>query len=412
MKPFLLYSILALSLTANAMLLRSRLVANRTSAGSVTPPSPKANARTSHSADLLAAAWKTRQPDNLHPLADALRATGLTERMVRAIIGAEIDSRFHDRENTLRPPGKPPQFWQQDDTVLPFKTKLARLDLAREKRKQVDDVLGPDPDATRVSAGYEHISPEKRERVRLISEDYAVMLETMRNEIGTLPLPTDGEHLRLLEAERRRDLAAFLTPEELAEDEMRVHPFAGRIRELTQFFDATPEEFRAIFAAQAAILPMNSGLPVVGLGPATSAEAQRAREAERIRLNEQLKTTLGETRYAEYVRAKEYEFQRLADLVARHGLPSNTAVQVFEVRDFVSRESNRIFDAPALDAQQKRDAMKALADNARGQITTLLGPGATEAYARQWLNRVEQGTAFTFRENGASMRPLPAPPPK
>ncbi|MEO7412010.1 MAG: hypothetical protein ABIZ81_01520 [Opitutaceae bacterium] len=141
-----------------------------------------------------------------------------------------------------------------------------------------------------------------------------------------------------------------------------------------------------------------AGLPAKAIRAAIDAE-----------LSEQLKATLGETRYAEYVRAKEYEFQRLADLSARSGLPSTAAVQVFGVRDFVSSESNRIYSDATLDLEQKRAAMKMLAGNARLQITRLLGPAAAEAYARQsnrWLNPVEQGSAVTFTENGQSSRPL------
>ncbi|MEO6569830.1 MAG: hypothetical protein ABIO94_13795 [Opitutaceae bacterium] len=420
MKRVLLYIALVLSLVSNVVLLSSHFGATASAVGPISALASKPNAplpiapADDGGGRANAAAWKARQPGNLRQLADALRAAGLTERMVRAIISTEIDTLFQDREIALRPPVKPPRFWQQDDTVLPFKAKLALLDLAREKRKLRDETLGPDPDAAQNLSGYDHIPPEKRERVRLISEDYAVMLESMRNEAGTLPLPTDGENLRLIEAERRRDLAALLNADELAEDERRVHPFASRIRELTQFFDATPEEFRAIFAVQGAILPMNSLLPGVGVPLPTSNAGRLAQEAEKARLNEQLKAALGEARYAEYVRAKEYEFQQLSDLIGRSGLPPNAAVEVFGVRDFVSTESNRIHDDNTLDVEQKRAALKALAGNARAQITALLGPAAAEAYARssnRWLNPVDQGSAVIFRENGQTTRPLGSRPP-
>jgi hypothetical protein len=416
MKTFLILALLAVSVTANGIILYRRVTTTTslTAVKQATASVPVATTDDARRPTVPPVPGGSQGDAELGPLVAALRAAGWPEHLVRAFVGAQIDEQFRAREAALHPSRKKLKFWQQDDTPVPWQTRLALLDLQREKARLRVQMLGPDPATDERGNRFDHLPPAKRDLARQITEDYTAMLETVRTEAGTLPLATDRERIKYLEAERRRDLAALLTPEELAEHDRRFSPFAERIRDQLRYFDATPAEEQAIFAAQSIQLPMRSSILGEEFAVAATPEAQRQQEAQAAQANEQLKAALGPARYEEYLRAKNYEFQQLSDLTTRAGLPDGAATQVFGVRDAASTESNRILADLALTDDQKRAALKLLADNTRAQIGAVIGPVAADAYTKtaRWLKQFEEGAAVTFRgDSGTSARFVGGRPP-
>jgi hypothetical protein len=144
------------------------------------------------------------------------------------------------------------------------------------------------------------------------------------------------------------------------------------------------------------------------LGPAAMSSINyEDRKASIQQLNDQLKTSLGPARYADYARETDRNYQQLVRLTERDNLPPDTAVRAFNVRDTVALESGRIADNPALTVEQKRTALQELAERTRTQLLGLLGPAAGPTYVqlidRQWLNVVARGSAVTFDGSSTMM---------
>ena len=122
----------------------------------------------------------------------------------------------------------------------------------------------------------------------------------------------------------------------------------------------------------------------------------RQRTAAQKELDAQMQAALGDTRYAEFTRASDREFQQLNRLAEQANLPVQAAVDAYNLRDRLSQESNRIFNDTTLSYDQKLTSLQSLAQNTRAQLIATLGPTAGDAYlksAGNWLTTVEHGAA-------------------
>jgi hypothetical protein len=177
--------------------------------------------------------------------------------------------------------------------------------------------------------------------------------------------------------------------------------------------DASEEEYLAIFKIQQ---PMSDLInPPGGLGGGYDNQAAQQRRDAQTQVNDQLKSLLGDQRYADYVRASSSEYQRLDRIAQAESIPTENVVQAFNVRDAVSTESTRIYNDSSLSADDKRAALQLLAANAKAQIVAALGPKAGDSYvqASGWISAVERGAAVSFGADGmsTSYRLLPRPKP-
>ena len=209
-------------------------------------------------------------------------------------------------------------------------------------------------------------------------------------------LPGDQAKLDLLVREKKADLAALLTPAELAAYEFATTPVPYGLRRAFKVMDATEAEYRSL-------VPYLKTIATPTVGEAASARATA-----------QAKAALGEVRYADFLRASDHEFQQLTYLTQQANLPAPTAVQALAARDTAVQESNRIAQDATLTYDQKRAALATLAQRTRTQLATTLGPTAAPAYldfASKWLTGLERGQTITLIEGRPLMRPL-APPPK
>jgi hypothetical protein len=232
------------------------------------------------------------------------------------------------------------------------------------------------------------------DQLQRIEDDYAEMGAAIRSATNGILLAEDREKLELLRRERRADLASVLSPEELGDYEMRSSPMTNTLTRQLASFNATEAEFRAIFQAQQAYSEKVSATAMTASG---NYEDRRTAQQQ---LNERLKTSLGEARYADYIRETDRTYQQLARLVQRENLPPDTATRAFNVRDSVAQESGRIADDPVLTVDQKKVALQALAEHTRNQLLGILGPAAGPTYVKivdnQWLNMVQRGNAVSF----------------
>ena len=396
MRKKLLLLALVVSVVANGVLFARR------------KPTPVAQATVSVAPrgtdSALVAAWKALRSDDLATFTAKLRAAGVADDLLRAAVRAEIERRFQLREEVLRPKRKL-KFWQRDDAPVSMETGLALLDLRREKAKLRAQLLGPEP----VLAGdtYGIVPASSRELVRRIKEDYDTMIEALRNQAGFAPTAGDREQILFLERERLRELGEHLSADDIAKLDMRTSPLTGRLREGLRNFDVTEQEFGAIFVANQGLDRYRRQTPGEDNNGVSASYA--VREADQARIKADLKAALGDGRYADYLQSQEFEYGRLVDMVHRAAIPEAAAQQAYALRAGVSTESNRIHDDSSLSYDQKRAALKALAEKTRAQMITVLGAEAGEAYGRStfWLKEVEKGGAISFRENGVSIRSLP-----
>ncbi len=378
--------------------------------------------------------WAALETDDLGSLIARLRAAGFPPEIIRAVVQAEVNARYNARLRALQDPDPNTPFWKIPSSMVAFgatsKTREEINQLQRERTKLIRDLLA-DPffatnDVTTAQRRqFGNLDRTKIDAAQRVEDDYAEMTSAIRAAMKGVTLPEDREKLALLEREKRADLAALLSPADLADYELRSSPITSLLRGQLNGFAPTEAEYRAIFQMQQALGEKNSsnGMP---LGGGDYQQRQAALE----QLETQLKTTLGEARYADYARETNYEYQQLKRIAQRENLPAETASRAFGLRESIAQQSNRIFDDTALTDDQKRSALQSLAQGTRTQLLATLGPIAGPAYLKivdnQWLNPVERGAAVKFTGTsmsmsngnamvvfggGPSLSNLPRPPP-
>ncbi len=384
MKPASL--LLAASLVANAALVAAYVTRSPAPAPATSGATPvrTSAAGSRASADALRAALASGD-------AAALRAAGLSPDLARDLALGRAFAKVSDRVRAVRAQqtGDAP-WWRNRGTPTASREQilLARRELADALTSAIGDDLGLGGGDNSQLA---FLSPEKRDALRRITQDYDEMMAKF--SAGGIQLASDKEKLRLLRAERDRDIAALLSPDERLAYEMRTSPSGSIVR--SRYGDAieTEAEFQKIYALQKAF---DDKFPRESLTGRISPETLRARsEAER-QLDADLRAAVGDDRYSALRRAADPDLRNVDALVTRLGLPPATTNQVVTARESFATESQRINNDTSVPFPQRRTQIQELATRAKADLARTLGSEAADAYAQnsQWVNMLQNGMAY------------------
>ena len=373
-------------------------------------------------AGAAAEVWSGLHSPDLATLVSRLRAAGFPAPIVRAIVDAEIERQFSPRIKELMRGVAEAPFWQPDPSYYMGSSKVFEElnQIYRERSRLVRDLLGKDAYAwsgtdptTAQRRQFGDLPSAKIDLVQRINDDYAEMMGQVRAAMQGVTLPEDREKLALLEREKRADLAAVLTPDELANYEMRTSPVTSRLRTAVTILDSSEAEFRALYQIHDQFRDVL--YPNYNTGSMAMESLDKRRDATR-QASDQVKAALGDARYAQYQRAMDSDFQQLYRLGQRDGVPYDTLVRAYDLRGPAAQASTAILDNPALSLDAKRTALKDLAQSTRTQLLGTLGPAAGPAYVEssRWLGYLDRGYGISISpEGGVGMRApaAPRPPP-
>ena len=355
--------------------------------------------------------WTQIHSDDLATLVARLRAAGFPPSVIREIVRNRVNDRYSARLRALTEPDPNTPYWKQPAYSYSADSKhLVELNqLEHERSNLLRSLLKDDTaDTSDISAAqrrqFGNLTRAKIDALQRIVDDYSEMGTAITATMKGVTLPEDREKLALLSREKNADLAAILTPDELADYTMRSSPITNLLRSQLAAFDPSLEEFRAIFQMQQAL---NERFPVSMSGGAISTGDYAERRSVQQQLDDQLKAALGDARYTDYTRSTNRDFTQLSRLVQSDNLPPAAAVQAFDLRDTVAQASNRIFNDASLGYDDKKAALQTLAQNTRTQLLATLGPTSGPAYVKiadNWLTNVERGSAvsFTYNTGGAT----------
>jgi hypothetical protein len=363
--------------------------------GSATTPGIARGAATADSAGLRA----LFAGSDMAAIRDALRRAGVPEADVVAFVEmrlmAQASARYRMQASRTEPPA---EYWKQS----PSRGTLAdvRLNQALLRGVQSDLALLFGPEAVKApdteAARYEFVPLAKRGMLARIDSDYAQLAAVLAEEARGFRTAADAEKLALLEQEYRRDLEALLSPAELADYDLRISSSARGLRSQFGRFDLSEEEYKRLFATQRAFDAAQAGKE--SNRAEVSAVRQRL-EAEK-QLLQQFKAALGDERYAEWERSNTNENRLLQAAAQRFGLSQQTVQTAYEVGPSTVAEAERIANSTGLTREQKVQALQALGQKTRQELTTLLGPEIARAYlangALTWLRNFEAGVGVAM----------------
>jgi hypothetical protein len=324
----------------------------------------------------------------------ALEAAGLPADVARHALIGQAFLRYQRANQAATGAGADAKWWRGRSRDAGRTTSEQLLAARRELSEALVAAFGEDFGIGGADdAQLAFLSPEKRTALRRITQDYQEMMNKFL-AAGGVQLASDKEKLRLLRAERDRDIAALLTPEERLAYEMRTSASASTVR--ARYGDAIENEaeFRRIYELQRAF---DEKFPREALTGRISPDVLRARSDAERQLEDDIRTAVGDDRYTALRRAADPDVRNIDSLVSRLNLASTTADNVLSARERFAAESQRISSDPSIPPQQRRAQIQDLAARARSELTNALGAEAADAYAAQspWMNMMQSGMAYS-----------------
>lgn len=320
----------------------------------------------------------------------ALTAAGLTPELARELALGRTFARLAERLRATSASGDD-RWWRSRATNAAREQQLvARREFADALTAAFGDDLGLFTAGG--DAALSFLSPEKRLALRRITQDYDEMMAKFG--AGGIQLPSDRERLKLLRAERDRDLAALLTPAEREAYDLRTSATAANLR--ARYGDGleSEDDFRKVYALQKAF---DEKFPLDAATGRVSPETLRQRADAARQLQDDLRSALGDQKYSALRRASDSDLRNVESLATRLNLAADTTDRVAAAREALAGESQKINADSALTPQQRRTAIQDLAAKAKADLNRTLGPEAGEAYAQRspWVSMLQGGLAYT-----------------
>lgn len=347
--------------------------------------------------------WRQIESTDYHKYIEGLRSIGCPEQTIRDIIVADVNKLYADRENPLK---SPPKGTPENPITETPEQKLARLQqlrtLQQEKRWVVKELLGIDlpldmlpssgsRDYHAFEVALSFLPQDKRDSVQALQEAYWQQSDALKAKYGKKKTAEFVSEYRQLGTSLRQELGKILTPGELEDYDMRTSAEAKQLSDkLATYFRPSEDEFRRLFKSKREYeetieqLNLSSSDTPLPADPAERKAVQQQRAAERQALNQarsqaqekmtsEIKTALGDDRYNEYLRSQDHNYDLLARLGIRYGLPQETVQQAYELQKSFK-------PAPQPDGVKVDTA--ALQQQLNDQLAALLGEQASRAYRR------------------------------
>jgi hypothetical protein len=334
--------------------------------------------------------WSRLQNSDLGAYRARLEAEGFPPRLARALAAEEIRRQFAPRRAALNLKATERPFWER--TVQDPKTTAELRQINREQAQAVRELLGPDPN--------DFSTATLRAQLPTFSEDKIAQIMRVQQDFNDRRVDANGgavfdpDKLDAFNRDLHAEIAKLLTPDELEAYDLRTSPLAARLRNQFGAFDATEDEFVAVFRLQN---NYNDRLPT--LRGRVSPEEMQARAAIQKQLDGEIRTALGDERFEQYQRSQDYGYQQTNSLVGRLELPRSATDEVWAVQKDIQQRAGAVRSDRTLTPAARTQQLAALAEETRTRVTATLGDRGFEAYKQYggaWLR---------------SLQPPPPPPP-
>lgn len=343
---------------------------------------------------------------------DRLRALGVPEDCIRRTLAEHLQAAHRRRINEIHDLARNRRgraYWQGDPVpnlrhfVLSPEQQQELLDSNRAVRTELRRLLGPAPLDPVAAYLYrrDYLDPDKGERLAALELDYSDLRQLTLGQARGFATPEDQKRLALLESEKADDLAALLTPEELAAYRLRESQAATTLRTRIAYFDASEAEYKTLFAIfdriESRQPAMNELAFYSGASGGLSSEAMLARNEAFMKANREIEEALGPQRYAEYLKSQQRDYQALQAAAQRFDLAPAVVDRVYGLTDAAVDASQSLIQDTSLSAADRKAALARIAGETRQKVRLELGTSVGDAYLGQsmsWLSSLERGAAL------------------
>ncbi len=325
-----------------------------------------------------------------------LRSIGCPEETIRDIIIADVNKLYEKKKKEARGTPKKFEYWKGGnpfagvmDTEL-----MQKLRVLDEEKNAVLRALGITPDAKTEMAqamvmnpletALDFLSDEKKSRVvKLMTDMQSKMMEASKDG-------TDPEAMGKAMKDMETALKGVLSPQEYLDYQLRFSMTANMMRSQLTGFDPNEGEFMKVFTLREAFdseySPMSRGNE--------NEEQRKAREAAEKKLKEDIKTSLGTQRYAEYERAQDWSFQQMYRAAKKADLDTAEAVKVYDMKKAAETATTEIRNNKDLTQEQRTQALQGIQQQTEASVKAVLGEKGWDQYNRgnntYWIKNIHR----------------------
>jgi hypothetical protein len=354
--------------------------------------------------------WSQIESNDYETYVKNLRDIGCPEETIRDLVKQDLDKYYDKRKaDILSESPARKEFWKTGNPSslgrpsASASSQMAKLD--REKNEVLGDLFGsqgmaainrPSPLArarSQAKSGYE---------MDFIPEETKAELNTLEREFGSELLKKmaqgasdaqDVAEIRQLRQNRDDRIGTMLTPEQKMEYDLRKSPTAANMRLQMDGFDPSEDEFRDIFAARKSFDEEHGVVP----GSSISAGDMEGRQSAEQEMNNQIRDSLGDDRYQDYLRQTDYDYKSIHKITERQGLGENISAQVYQMKIEAEQFAREIRMDNGLPIGDRQMQLRQVQNAATTRIESLIGGQGAVALqgqtgGRNWLNNLGRVT--------------------
>ena len=340
--------------------------------------------------------WESVESPDYREYIANLRAIGCPEETIRDIIVADVNKLYAAKKREARGAPKKFEYWKAGNPWMSQMDPeyLAQNRALEEEKLAVLRQLGIEPDLKMQMSSLVNATDALGTMFGFLPEDKQVsvmkLMQDMQTEMAEAG-QDGGFDLETVQAAQRKTEAAIkgvLSPEEFREYELRMSTTANTLRSQLAGFDPSEQEFLKVYDLRKAF---DDEFSMYSLGNETDAEQKRRREAEQ-QVNDAIKQALGEERFADYERAKDWSFQQINQAAKRADLGTTEAIQVYEMKKAAEAEVQSVRQNQQLTQDQRIAALAGIQAETEKSMKTVLGEKGWDQYNRNqntfWLQNM------------------------
>jgi hypothetical protein len=327
--------------------------------------------------------WEMVESGDYKEYIQNLRTIGCPDETIRDIILADVNKLYDRKKKELRGDKKKFEYWKGGNPFMGVMDSdlMKKMKVLDDEKNAVLQALGITPDARTemaqvmnpLDAMMDFLPEDKKVRLmKIMSDMQAKMAEA--NKDGGNDMEAMGKAMKDME----KAVKATLTPDEYLDYQLRFSMTANMMRNQVAGFDPSEEEFMKVFKLRESFDSEFS--PMTRMSE--NDEQKKAREAAEKQLKDNIKTTLGEQRYADYERAQDWNYQQIHLAARKGGLGTAEATKVHDMKKIAEKEANNVRLNQNLTPEQKSEALQGIQHQTETSIKAVLGEKGWEQYNR------------------------------
>lgn len=319
-----------------------------------------------------------------------LRAIGCPEATIKDIILTDVMKLYAQRRGLASVNGREFRYWETDEKrklkqhqIEEREKTLAQID--KELPAVLHELLGIDyekeldkyfVDTNEDERRLAFLPEDKRGSAVTLWEQYDAARERILSATGGHPSATDIERLQKLQQDLDTRLAQVLTPDEQFQFELSTSPTADTLRKNLIGFNPTEAEFREIYQRQKAI---DAAFAYQDLNDPSVRASKAAAEKQ---MEDELFTTLGQSRMADYQTVKNPDYREVFVFSERYDLPDTVSQSLVAMRTVAEQQREQLLANRNLSDETKAQALRAIQAETEKTLRQTLGDTVFAAYSR------------------------------